>query len=186
MKDAEHRPSILDEADAHRELAILGDKLAGAVERVDRPEARRRGRQALGLDQLLGKDRNIGKGVAEHGDDDPLGAEIGLGHRGLVGFLANVEISRVDPHDRLAGRHRGAPRDFEQLIARFAHAAARRSAVRIACHSRSGVTGMSICSMPSGASASTIALTSAGGAPIAPASPAPFRPSGLVRHGTTL
>src|SRR5215210_3345862 len=44
----------------------------------------------------------------------------------------------------------------------------------------SGVSGMSMCRMPSGASASTTALTTAGAAAIVPASPAPLTPSGLT------
>ena len=40
--------------------------------------------------------------------------------------------------------------------------------------------------MPSGFSASTRALVIAAGAPIAPASPHPFTPSGLWVHGVTL
>src|SRR5262249_55990913 len=66
------------------------------------------------------------------------------------------------------------------------YAACLGRAARIVRQTTSGVAGMSICAMPSSASASTIALISAGGEPIAPASPAPFTPKGLVRHGTTL
>ena len=40
--------------------------------------------------------------------------------------------------------------------------------------------------MPSGFKASTRALVIAAGAPIAPASPQPFTPSGLCVHGVTL
>src|SRR5512134_2987446 len=45
---------------------------------------------------------------------------------------------------------------------------------------------MSMCVTPSGASASMAALTTAGQAPIAPASPAPLMPSGLVAQGMLL
>src|SRR5262245_20254853 len=54
---------------------------------------------------------------------------------------------------------------------------------RIECHILWLVAGMSMCLMPNGASASRMALTTAGGAPIAPASPHPFAPIGLVVHG---
>src|SRR3546814_4525184 len=60
------------------------------------------------------------------------------------------------------------------------HAAAAGPAARIADHTRSGVAGMSMSRTPSGARASSTALITAGGAPMAPASPQPFTPSGLV------
>ena len=49
----------------------------------------------------------------------------------------------------------------------------------MACHTALGVAGMSMWLTPSGRSASSMALITAGGAPIAPASPQPFTPSGL-------
>ena len=55
-----------------------------------------------------------------------------------------------------------------------------------AAHIRAGVAGMSMCSTPSERSASTTAFITAGGAPIAPDSPTPLMPSGLVLHGTLL
>src|ERR1700733_1713217 len=61
--------------------------------------------------------------------------------------------------------------------------AARASA--IACQILFGVAGISMWPMPSGRSASSIALITAGGAPVAPASPAPLIPSGLVVDGTS-
>src|SRR5437764_13818094 len=56
----------------------------------------------------------------------------------------------------------------------------------IARQSRSGVAGISMWRTPSGESASTSALATAGSAPTQPASPAPFTPSGLVLVGTGL
>src|SRR5207248_9558104 len=56
----------------------------------------------------------------------------------------------------------------------------------IARHSRSGVAGISTWRIPSGESASTSALATAGMAPTQPASPAPLTPSGLVLVGTGL
>ena len=49
VHDAEHWPALLDKRDQHRKLAVPGDKLARAVERVDRPEAVTAGRRPLGL-----------------------------------------------------------------------------------------------------------------------------------------
>src|SRR6266481_1691486 len=57
-------------------------------------------------------------------------------------------------------------------------------ASRIACQMCSLVAGMSRPLTPSGASASTTALTIAGSAPTVPASPAPLAPSGLRLVGT--
>src|SRR3989442_15995031 len=47
-------------------------------------------------------------------------------------------------------------------------------------------TGMSICVMPNGASASTMAFTTAGVDPMVPASPTPLRPNGLTGDGVTV
>ena len=49
---------------------------------------------------------------------------------------------------------------------------------------RSGVSGISICLMPSGDSASSAAFMTTGSAPTVPASPAPLAPSGLILVGT--
>ena len=59
-------------------------------------------------------------------------------------------------------------------------------ASRIACHTRSGVAGMSRWRTPSGASASITAFITAGRAPTVPASPAPLAPSRLAAVGTGL
>src|SRR5207247_894467 len=58
-----------------------------------------------------------------------------------------------------------------------------RFALRSAAHSRAGVSGMSRCVTPRCASASTAALTTAGGMPMQPASPTPLAPSGLRGEG---
>ena len=53
------------------------------------------------------------------------------------------------------------------------------------CHTRCGVTGMSMWRSPvRDCSALTIALITAGGAPTLPASPAPLTPSGFAVEGT--
>src|SRR6185437_5465099 len=51
---------------------------------------------------------------------------------------------------------------------------------------RSRLMGKSTCVMPSGASASTTALTTHGVAPMVPASPTPFTPMGLTGVGVTV
>src|ERR1700754_528037 len=50
----------------------------------------------------------------------------------------------------------------------------------------SGFTGMSRCFTPNGASASTIAPTIAGVAPIVPASPTPLTPNGFTGDGVSV
>ncbi len=63
--------------------------------------------------------------------------------------------------------------------------AQRASAFTIARHTRSGVAGMSSRATPISPSASTIALMTAGGAPVAPLSPAPFTPRTLTGLGAS-
>src|ERR1700704_2834303 len=53
----------------------------------------------------------------------------------------------------------------------------------IACHTRSGVAGISRLLLPM---ASVMALITAAGAPIAPASPHPLIPSGLPGHSVVV
>src|ERR671918_2671559 len=64
------------------------------------------------------------------------------------------------------------------------HRASSRAS-RIRFHTRSGVAGMVMSVMPSGARASTMALTTVGVDTMVPASPIPFTPSGLVGLGVT-
>src|SRR5690606_30521557 len=56
----------------------------------------------------------------------------------------------------------------------------------IACHTRFGRSGMSMCLTPSGRNASTTALTIVWAEAIVPASPMPFTPSGLASLGVTV
>ena len=56
----------------------------------------------------------------------------------------------------------------------------------ICFHNRSGLAGMSTCLMPSGVSASVMALMTAALAAMVPASPIPFTPSSLTGVGVTV
>jgi len=56
----------------------------------------------------------------------------------------------------------------------------------MASHTRAGVQGMSMWVTPSGASASTTALTTAGGEPTVADSPMPFAPIGWCGEGVTV
>jgi hypothetical protein len=62
----------------------------------------------------------------------------------------------------------------QTVMADFDHAPPAARASRIAAQIFCGVSGMSRCAMPKGASASSTACTIVGGAPIAPLSPIPF------------
>src|ERR1700730_15868519 len=123
MYDTEHRPSFLDKRDQHRELAAPGDELASTVERVDRPEAITARRHSLGLAQFLGDARNVGEGRHEPVEDDPLGREIGFGHRGLVGLMMDVAFFGIDLEDGLAGGDCRPAYDVEHFSAVGAPAA---------------------------------------------------------------
>ena len=114
--DAEHRPSVLDQADQHRELAVARDELPGAVERVDQPEARRRRGKPRLRHGFLGDDRDVGKRRRQHLDDDPLGSEIGLGDRCLVVLLRHLERVGIDAHDRFAASQCRAQRNVQEGI----------------------------------------------------------------------
>src|SRR3954453_21538 len=59
-------------------------------------------------------------------------------------------------------------------------------ASRIASHTRTGVSGMSIQVMPIGLSASMTAFVTAGGQAIVPASPMPLTPSEFVGDGVSV
>ncbi len=65
-----------------------------------------------------------GKACAQHRDDDPLGGEIGLGHRRRIALLRDLERVGVDAHRRLAAGERGAQRNLEQRIGHLATAIA--------------------------------------------------------------
>ena len=70
-------------------------------------------------------------------------------------------------------------------MANVDHAPSAARALRIAAQIFCGVSGMSRCAMPNGASASSTACTIVGGAPIEPLSPIPFTPSGFVGDGVS-
>ncbi len=94
---------------------------------------------------FLGDDGNFREGARQHLDDDPLGGEIGLGHRGLVVLVGDLERIGIDAHHRLAAGECGAQRDIQKgiLFCHPGHAAFAPAAPRMARHNRSGVSGMS-------------------------------------------
>src|ERR1700743_3520729 len=83
-----------------------------------------------------------------------------------------VTLALLDQRRQLTGQLRGRG---QQVVHRLASL--------IACHTLCGVSGVLSCLMPISLSASITPLVMQGGPPIAPDSPQPFAPSGLVRHG---
>src|SRR5947209_1544361 len=103
----------------------------------------------------------------QHGQDFPHSSvSLSSRHSGLAPSGAPRNdgdcCSRPSPHDR---------RHFCAL------------ASRIACHTFIGVSGVVSAVMPRSPSASITPLTTQGGPPMAPDSPQPLAPSGLVRQG---
>ena len=108
-----------------------------------------------------------------------------------AGRRAASRVRRLPPRDPLLqpapGRRAGAA--AARLAARPAAlrpGCRQRRAARIARHTRSGVTGISRCSTPSSARASTTALTTAPSAGVVPPSPPPRSPSGFEVDSTSL
>jgi hypothetical protein len=162
------RPAPFDERDVDRELAVAGEKLARAVQGIDQKEAvgsLDARKAALGAG-LLGHARHAGKNLGQGGQDDRLGRFVRLGDGGAVALQPRRRAGMIVAQDFLARRF-GDTREGGKKIA--AHAAR----PRIARQMLSGVAGMSIWETPHSPNASTSALTMAGGAPMAPASPAP-------------
>src|SRR3990167_4011019 len=73
--------------------------------------------------------------------------------------------------------------DHVQVHCVFSTVRAARAAW-MACHTTSGVAGVSMSVMPRGLRASRMAVTIAGGRPTVPVSAPPLTPRGLVRVGT--
>src|SRR5262249_28867875 len=88
---------------------------------------------------------------------------------------------------RLRGDHRPVQAvDPCDALEQLAHQMGGCGSPRIACHSRCGVSGMSTCRSPYGRSASSTALTTAGGEPTVADSPTPLAPIGWWGEGVTV
>src|SRR6185436_1246545 len=104
--------------------------------------------------------------------------EVELHHRQQA-LPAGEQLGRfVAPQQRDRVAHRLRTVELEAL-----HATP--PAALMARQTLSGVAGMSMSLTPSGARASSTALITAGGTPMAPTSPTPLAPSGLWVHGVT-
>lgn len=108
----------------------------------------------------------------------------------LVASLRRLQIKHYQSHRQKRRAREAAAICIDEQGARQRarpppHSAAMRAAA-MACHTRAGVAGMSICFTPNGFSASRMALMMAGGAPTVPASPQPLTPKGLVLHASSL
>src|SRR5207249_6702560 len=112
---------------------------------------------------------------------------------GQRSFLRHARRLRSDGADRsVLSRERVRVRLLARPLLRRESGARRDSLTRYASplawmarQTRSGVAGISTCSTPTSASASTIALTTAPSAGVVPPSPPPRRPSGLEVDGTS-
>src|SRR5215471_17265896 len=105
-----------------------------------------------------------------------------LFHRGEQGLTAGQELG-IGAAGCLGGvGHRGRTEIVEVVHAVVLPYSAAALTLLMACHTRWGEAGMVMSVTPSGASASSTALITAGGEPMAPTSPQPFEPSGLWVH----
>ena len=84
------------------------------------------------------------------------------------------------------GAELGPPVSAAALLSRPYSAACAPRAAAIACQTTCGVAGMSRWVTRKGTRASESAFITVGGAPVAPASPQPFAPKGLVVAGTSM
>src|SRR6202034_4808419 len=141
------------------------------------------GEHGAGLDRLAVQQhraRTAGRAVAANVG----GAEVchvaqevhkqcAVGHLGrdLVAVDLDRDLHRVSPFCSLSRPFRSLPRPPNPSIA---------------AHTLTGVVGMSMCRTPRWLTASTTAFWTAGVAPIVPASPIPFTPSGLMSVGVSL
>ena len=138
----------------HHHGALLGARavlLAGH-------DAKEDGFAGLQHAQRLQPDRRVGTRTADEALDRAVGVDDGA-------------VAR----SRAAGR--GAAHD-DHLHERRSHCGGSVVPRCIASQTRAGVTGMSTWRTPNGSSASTTALTTAGGEPTFDDSPTPFAPSG--------
>ena len=95
-------------------------------------------------------------------------------------MLTRGRVWRQDTDGREPGYDGGGSGGYRLLFNSYAnsYAALQPLAAWIACHTVSGVAGMSMCLMPNSDSASAIAFITEVSAPAQPASPHPLTPSG--------
>src|SRR5262249_19801204 len=126
-------------------------------------------------------------GAPADGDDRPRLGEAELNHRQqrvASGECAGVVVGREQP-SRLLDARRPAVVELGWTLCGNCTSYQSPSAC-IARQTRAGVSGMSTCRMPSVASPSITAFTTAGVDAIVPVSPAPFTPSGLTSVGVSV
>ena len=99
-----------------------------------------------------------------------------------VAILRRHLIDHVPVSD-LCDEHQLSPTLFYLWQKQFFENGPAAFASRIACHTLAGVSGVLSCLMPSSDSASITPLVMQGGPPMAPDSPQPLAPSGLVLQG---
>src|SRR5206468_8913538 len=168
----------LQVSDGSRGFRERGERLGGRRAVGDRPVCRER---ADDDGAILALD------LTEAGDAADVDQQFGLGepelHQGNETVAAGQHLRVARPtecFDRLVD---GRGRCVGERVRDHRRAS---PALRMACQTFSAVSGMSICLMPSGDSASITALTIAGVDAIVPASPIPLTPSGFVFVSVTV
>ena len=128
LDHAEDRHAVFDERDVDGELAVALQELAGAVERVDQPEAR----PAAALFQrdrvcgLLRQHRDLRRQPRQAVDDAAVRGEVGGGDRAGIGLGAHGEVvAVVHRHDRDAGVAGDGDHAFAQDLIQHGAAASR-------------------------------------------------------------
>ena len=97
---AEHRHAVLEQPDQGAKARPAGDEGAGAVNRVDHPDA---ARAFVMRRQFLADDAVIGKARGEDFAQRLLGQAVGDGDRALVGFLLSGHAGTEIRADHRAG-----------------------------------------------------------------------------------
>src|SRR5574344_1046045 len=95
--------ALVDQRDVDTELAIALDEFAGAIDRVNQPiTGPVLAFLPADLGTFLAEDRQVGSNPRQALDNDPVGQQIGIGHRAGIVLVADLEAAAIHLHDRLA------------------------------------------------------------------------------------
>src|SRR5690606_3990657 len=113
IDDAARRAITDEQADHHRELAVLANELTRAVDRVHEAGAGclAEVREALFI-AFFGNDGHARELRSESGADELVGSAIGLCDRIAWSLVVDLEVAGVDLIDELCG----LPGDFDQTL----------------------------------------------------------------------
>src|SRR5271157_2510892 len=112
------RPSLLDQRDIDRELAVAGDEFLRPVERIDQQESLPAGDGLALRRRFFRDDRYLRDGAGEVLADDGLRALVGERDRAAVVLGANAAVLRVDLHHRGPRGQRGLGEEKGDLLRR--------------------------------------------------------------------